>query len=403
MTDAELSDLARRALAATSGEAQARVLHERRVGRNPPALEERIVVEIASVSDGRVGVATATEAGDNALSQLAAAAGQARAGDARGSYPGLPAPAAGRPHDGWDPAVARLEADALPPTVAEARASRMALVSSNGIDVLERRTRVIGTDGSAAVGTAALEAAMAAWPGRGVATADRGAAPIAAGEYRTVLSPAAVAALLGALGDITLNGLAVAEGRSPLAGRLGTRVAASAINLSESPRFTGTLPRSYDAEGVPVAPMPLIQDGVAHRVVHDTRSAALAGGGAASTGHAGRPGGTPGGPRPRNLVLVGGGADGEAELFAPVDAGVHVTALRDVHVVDASAGVIGALAEGRLLRGGEPAESFAPARFTGSPLDVLAAVEALTMRQRLFAPGTVCPALRAGVLRLSPA
>jgi hypothetical protein len=403
MTDAELSDLARRALAATSGEAQARVLHERRVGRNPPALEERIVVEIASVSDGRVGVATATEAGDDALSQLAAAAGQARAGDARGSYPGLPAPAAGRPHDGWDPA-------GRAPRGRRAAAHRRGGASlADGARLLERHRRARaahsrdrdgrergGRNGRARGGDGGVA-------GPRVATADRGAAPIAAGEYRTVLSPAAVAALLGALGDITLNGLAVAEGRSPLAGRLGTRVAASATNLSESPRFTGTLPRSYDAEGVPVAPMPLIQDGVAHRVVHDTRSAALAGGGAASTGHAGRPGGTPGGPRPRNLVLVGGGADGEAELFAPVDAGVHVTALRDVHVVDASAGVIGALAEGRLLRGGEPAESFAPARFTGSPLDVLAAVEALTMRQRLFAPGTVCPALRAGVLRLSPA
>ena len=46
------------------------------------------------------------------------------------------------------------------------------------------------------------------------------------------------------------NGLAYAEGRGALEGRLGTRVAAPAINLSDSPRFPRTLPRAFDAEGV---------------------------------------------------------------------------------------------------------------------------------------------------------
>ena len=71
--------------------------------------------------------------------------------------------------------------------------------------------------------------------------------------------------------------------------------------------------------------MPLIQDGVAHRVVHDLRSAALAG--ARSTGHALAPGGDPEGPRPTNLVLVGGGAADEEELCAPVERGIYVTRL----------------------------------------------------------------------------
>jgi predicted Zn-dependent protease len=49
--------------------------------------------------------------------------------------------------------------------------------------------------------------------------------------------------------------------------RVGTRVAAPCINLSDSPRFAATLPRSYDALGAPLAPAPLIQDGVLHRVL----------------------------------------------------------------------------------------------------------------------------------------
>jgi predicted Zn-dependent protease len=414
MTDAQLSALAHRALAAASGEAQARVLHVR--GVRPGRVSERVVVEIACVAGGRVGVATTTGTDDAALERAAAAAAAARASDPRGGYPGLPAPAAGRPHEGWDRAVARLAPDELPSGVAAARASRVALASSSGIDVFERRTRVVGADGAAAPGLAALESARAARGGLAVPdletpgsaraelpppTTSSAPRPPAAGEHRAVLSAAAVAVLLEALGRLALNGLALAEGRSPLAGRLGARVAASAVNLSESPRFAGTLPRSYDAEGVPVTPVPLIQDGVAHRVVHDTRSAALAG--AASTGHAGRPGGSPGGPRPRNLVLVGGGADDEAELVGPVDAGVYVSTLRDLHVIDATAGVVSALADGWHLSGGEPAEPLATARFTGSPLAVLAAVEALTMRQRVSPAGTVCPALRTGALRLAPA
>jgi predicted Zn-dependent protease len=102
-------------------------------------------------------------------------------------------------------------------------------------------------------------------------------------------------------------------------------VAAARINLSDSPRYARTLPRAFDAEGVPKAPIPLIQDGVAHRVVHDTRSAALAGD--HSTGHATVPGGDGFGPVPTNLVLIGGGAADEAELAKPIKRGIYVTRL----------------------------------------------------------------------------
>ena len=39
------------------------------------------------------------------------------------------------------------------------------------------------------------------------------------------------------------------------------------------PATRAPLPRAFDAEGTPKRPVPLIQDGVAHRVVHDMRSA----------------------------------------------------------------------------------------------------------------------------------
>jgi predicted Zn-dependent protease len=98
-------------------------------------------------------------------------------------------------------------------------------------------------------------------------------------------------------------------------------VAASSINLSDAPAFPRTFARSYDAEGVPKRPLPLIQDGVAHAVVHDLRSAAAAGDGARSTGHALEVN-SPHGPVPTNLVLIGGGAEDEDALAAPIERGL---------------------------------------------------------------------------------
>jgi predicted Zn-dependent protease len=229
----------------------------------------------------------------------------------------------------------------------------------------------------------------------------------AAGACTVVLGAEAVAVLLDLLGHCAFDGRAHAEGRGPLAGRLGTRVAASAINLADTPRLPRTLPRLFDAEGVPKAPIPLIQDGVAHRVVHDLASAAAAG--TASTGHATWDGG---GPRPRNLVLIGGGAQDEAELARPVERGVLVPALEHAHVVDAATGLVAATAPlAFAIEDGEVGAALRPLRLTDEPLRLLAATEALGATQELTltsragepAHGVVCPPLRAHGVPLRPA
>ncbi len=392
--DVDLEALAERALGHAGGDAQAAAVHRRRVGGG--RLDEAVTVEVTCVAGGAVGSARTTRLDDAGLAAAAAAAREATAG-APGAepHPGLPAPLPGRPHDGWDPAVAALAPGAEGGV--EAWAERTAIASAAGVRASERRTWARRGD-RLAVRLADLDRPPALDPLP--APAGEAMVPVE-GEWPAVLGPVAVAALLETLGRTAFNGLRVARGDSPLGGRLGTRVAASAINLSESPRYTGTLPRSYDAEGTPVQPVPLIQDGVAHRVVHDSRSAAAAGGGAASTGHALRAGGDPDGPAPRNLVLVGGGAETLAELAAPVADGLYVEALRDVHTLDET-GVISAVLEGCVLRGAEPAAPLKPMRFTGAPLALLASVEALTMRQALVAGGTVCPAMRVPALPVEP-
>jgi PmbA protein len=446
-------DLADRALGHATGEAQATVIDERsltsRFARSRPTQATEIDdvgVSFLVVDDGHTGTAETNDLSDDALRAAArraeaAAAAAARAAGTRGEYPGLPEPGAPRPHEGFDADTARLDPHAAGSALRAAFGAcaergleafgiwtaghvDTAIASTAGIHVRDQVTdaymKVIARDERGRTGWAA-DAAVQARALDGTALAHRAAAKVtpgepielAPGEYPVVLEPDAVGSLLDFLGFLAFNGLAHAEGRGALDGRLGSRVAASAINLADSPRFARTLPRAFDFEGVPKAPIPLIQDGVAHRVVHDTRSAARAGGGARSTGHALAPGGAPSGPHPTNLVLIGGGAADEHELAAPIERGLYVTRLWYLNVVhEKSTLVTGTTRDGTfLIEDGRIGRPVKDVRFTDSILRMLEATEALSASQRLvseaefygrrFATGVVCPALRARAFRIT--
>lgn len=396
----ELLEIAERALSGVRGAAQATAWWERQLtaaaGRS--VVSQALSVEVAVVRDGRVGTAVTTEVGDGLAVAAEAAARAAATGPAVVGE--LPEPGPGHPHDGYDAAIETLQpAGGLGEWDSwRAAAAKTAIVSTRGIRAYEQRSfgelrvRRQGAPGRSlelavtAVRPAALDA-----PGLGEeAEALLGGgepATVEPGEYAVVLGPWAVAEVA------RRAGLAFGGPRSPLAGRLGTRVAAPAITLSDSPRFAATLPRSYDAEGAPRQPLPLVQDGVAHRVVET------------GTGHAAGPGGV-GGAVPEHLVLVGGGAADVSELAAPVERGLFIPAL-SLH----GGWVVGrrgsALAEGvRLIRGGAPAEAAPNLTVLFEPLELLSQVQALSARQRTVpsplqrsartASATVAPAARAG-------
>jgi predicted Zn-dependent protease len=451
-------DLAAHALTFLAGEGQATVERERslllRYARSAPTQATEVddtSVHLLAVRDGHVGGATTNVTGDDALRAtarraMAAAEAAARAAGGPGDLPGLPAPpAAGyRRHDGYDLATARLDpstgGDALRAAFAVAAehdleafgaytagAVETAIASSAGIHAVDRVTDAYmkvmlrrardartGQFSQAAIGAGAIDGAVIARAAAAKVRPDDGEpARLGPGEYPVVLDAEAVGGLLEMLAGLAFNGLAHAEGRGALDGRLGTRVAASAINLSDAPRFARTWPRAFDFEGTPKAPLPLIQDGVAHRVVHDTRSAAVAGGGAVSTGHAIAPGGAAGGPHPTNLVLAGGGAQDVHELAGPIERGIYVTRLWYLNVVHPKQALVtGTTRDGTfLIEDGRIARPLHDVRFTDSILRILAATEALTGASRLtseaefygrrFALGTVTPALRASGFRIT--
>jgi PmbA protein len=446
-------ELAQRAVAQARGDALAHVTRERSLmlrfadGRPTQATAlDDVSVELAVVRDGHVGRASTNDAGAEALAGCArraeAAAEAAAAASRHGVHPGFGAPGVARngSTEGHDPRTAELD-----PTGGGAALSAVfdvasrhglsahgiwsaaeqerAVATSAGHAAVDRTTdaymKVIciapggrsGYDARTAVSAGALQpdrlaeraAAKAAVPGDPV--------ELPPGEYPVVMEPHATGWLLDLLGDTALNGLAHAEGRGALAGRLGQAVAAPAINLADSPRAASTLPRTFDAEGVPKAPMPLIQDGVARAVVHDRHSAVLAG--ADTTGHATAPGGHPYGPRAVNLVLAGGGAADLDELCAPVERGIYVTRLWYANVVRPKETLITAVTRDGtfLIEDGRVTRPLRDLRLTDSVLRILSRASDLTARQELtsdgefygrrFAYGVVCPGLRASAVRFT--
>jgi predicted Zn-dependent protease len=394
----EIVALAERALGHAGGEAQATAWWERQrsAAHGRAVTTEAVSVEVVVLAGGRVGTAVTSEVGDDGLARAAAdAARLAASGPQAGGA--LPEPAPGRAHEGYDPAAELPDLDEW--STWRAAAAKTAIASSKGVRAYEERSfgdlrvRRQGAPGrsleltAAAVGAGALDAAALAAEAADLLGGEPELGAVEPGEYAVVLGPWAVAEVL------RRAALAFGGPRSPLADLLGKRVAASCINLSDSPRFAATLPRTYDAEGAPRQPLPLIQDGVAHRLALPGTGHAMAAGGVAGT-------------LPEHLVLVGGGAVDLAELASPVELGLFIPAL-SLH----GSWVLGrrgsALAEGvRAIRGGALAEPLPNLTVVFEPLELLGRAQALTARQRTIPPpvqrsartasAIVCPGARFG-------
>ena len=464
-------ELAQRAVEEARGDALAYVVQERSLmlrfadGRPTQATSiDDVSVELALARDGRVGRASTNSASAESLRECARraeAAAEAAAASSRGGvHPGFgggAAPATGRSgggqerparggaapaSSGHDEATAALDPSAGGAALRAAFAvaarqglsahgiwttgeQERAFATSSGESGLDRSTdafmKVIcmapdGRSGYAsgtAVAVASLDPERLAERAAAKALAPGEPAELPPGEYPVVMEPHAVGWLLDLLGETALDGLAHAEGRGALNGRLGHSVTAPSINLADSPGASSTLPRAFDAEGVPKRPMPLIQDGVAKAVVHDRHSAALAG--TESTGHATAPGGHQQGPRPVNLVLAGGGAAGVEELCAPVERGIYVTRLWYANVVRPRETLITAVTRDGtfLIEDGRVTRPLRDLRVTDSVLRILSRASDLTARQELtsdgefygrrFAYGVVCPGMRASAVRFTGA
>jgi PmbA protein len=407
-------ETAERAVAAAEGDEAEAVVQAERSGFarfaasevHQPTLVEDATLSLRVVRDGRVGVAATNDVGDEGLRRLARrAAESADSAPAEESFPGLadplPLPAAG----GYDEDLAALEPDdqaRLAGAAIEASpypaygyvtsgVTSVAVASSRGVSArqeLTDATALVLAAGEAVSGWAErtswragdLDPAAVGREAGETAARTRGARGLEPGRYAAVLERYAVAELLLYFSLDSLNGLGLLEERSYLAGRLGERVFDPRVSIADDALDPAGLPKAFDFEGVPKRRVELVAGGVARGVVWDRETAARAGNGQVSTGHASTPLEREWGPQALALSIAGGEAESTEELAALVGDGVFVTRLHYLGVVDPREGVItGMTRDGTFrIRSGRVAEPLVNLRFTVSVPELLREVPGLT-------------------------
>jgi predicted Zn-dependent protease len=252
----------------------------------------------------------------------------------------------------------------------QAVASRCTTAAFDGI------CRGNGSDGVASTYSSRLAAIDAAALGATAADrAVRGSNPrdLPARTYEVVLEPRAVAYLMDFYSVYAFNGRAVNENRSFLSpGEDQLDPALSIWDDATDPRHIGP---TFDNEGTPKSYTPLVDAGVVVNVCHDRRTAARAGAGTSSTGHA-VPGGEAAGAFATNLFLGasnGGGRPFEA-LVAEVEHGLLVSDFWYTRVLDPKTLVVTGLTRNGvfLIERGEIGPAVANLRFTQSYASALA-------------------------------
>jgi PmbA protein len=371
-----------------------------------PTLVEDATLSLRVVRDGKVGIAATNDVGDDGLERLARrAAESADSAPAEDSFPGLadplPLPAVGGydeelavlgPDDQARLAAAAIEASPFPAYgYVTSGVTRVAVASSRGVraeQALTDATAVVLAAGEAVSGwaertswrAADLDPAAVGREAGETAARTRGARGLEPGRYAAVLERYAIAELLLYFSLDSLNAQGLIEERSYFSGRLGERVFDPRISIADDALDPAGLPKAFDFEGVPKRRLGLVEDGVARGVVWDRETAARAGDGQVSTGHAPAPLEREWGPQALALSIAGGEAESVEELAALVGDGIHVTRLHYLGIVDPREGVItGMTRDGTFrIRNGRLAEPLVNLRFTLSVPELLREVPGLT-------------------------
>jgi PmbA protein len=230
----------------------------------------------------------------------------------------------------------------------------------------------------------------------GKALASRNPAPLPPGRYTVVLEPAAVGSLLLFAASAGFGAQQVQDGSSFLAGKVGSQVFGSNVDLADDCRHPLTIGPVFDGEGLPRQRVHLVERGVARGLVHDRVTARRDG--CASTGHS-RPQPNADGPLPENLVLAAG-RESQQALIVGVERGLLVTQFHYSNVVEPTQLTLTGMTRNGtfLIERGEilgPVRNF---RYTQSLVQALQRVTGLgsdaTLASALFGGHVVVPSLR---------
>jgi predicted Zn-dependent protease len=204
------------------------------------------------------------------------------------------------------------------------------------------------------------------------------------GEYTVILEPYAVQDFANMMTWTGFSAVALQEGRSFMAGRLGQRIVDPRVSIWDDGLSQDGIPLPFDFEGVPKQRVNLIEGGVARGVVYDSYRAGKEEG-KVSTGHA-LPAPNPMGPLPVNLFFSPGDATLE-EMISSTERGIYVTRFHYTRPVEPKQVVItGMTRDGTfLIENGEIAYPVKNLRFTQSYLEALNHVDMIGAAPRLLA------------------
>jgi predicted Zn-dependent protease len=372
-----------------------------------PTLVNDAVVGLRVVREGRQGVASTNRTSDGGLAELARRTiAEVESATPDESLPGLAEPADYPAVAGYDAVTAALGAEE------QSRLAGTAIDTGNGLGIYGYLTSgvcelaVATTTGvrahqmftDATVLTLAADDGASGWSEatswrmgdldpaavahKAIEKAERtrGAVGLEPGRYRAVLEPYAIAELLLYLGFDSFGALGLLEERSVFSGRIGERLFDPKVSIADDALDPRGLPKAFDFEGTPRERVQLVEDGVVRGVVWDRVTAARAGDGARSTGHALPAAARAYGPLALAVSMAPGEAGSTEELAELVGDGIYVTRVHYPGVVSPRDGVItGMTCDGTFrIRNGKVAEPLVNLRFTVSMPDLLGDVPGLT-------------------------
>lgn len=217
---------------------------------------------------------------------------------------------------------------------------------------------------------------------------------IAPGRYTVILEPAAVLDLVGQMfGDFSAT--AIADSRSFLTDRLGTKLFGDNIHITDDVAHPLQAGVPFDGEGVARRKLTLVDGGVPRELAYSRSSARRAG--VEPTGH-GFPLPNEIGEAPLNIVIAGGSTPLD-QMIASTDRGILVTRLWYIREVDPYEKIMtGMTRDGTfLIENGDIVRGLRNFRFNQGIIELLNNVEALSPSARAAGEETfdmVVPAMK---------
>ena len=215
------------------------------------------------------------------------------------------------------------------------------------------------------------------------------------GRMPVLFDPRVSTSLLGHFAA-AISGQSIARKSSFLQARLGQRIFAEGVTIVDDPlRLRGLRSRPFDGEGLPVARMEIVTDGLLPNWMAESAAARQLG--IEPTGHAARGVGGAPGVSPSNFYLAAGQRSRE-ELLAVFPQAILVTELIG-QGVNSVTGDYSRGAAGFLVRNGEIAEPVAEITIASNLIEMFATLEPgsdLEFRRGVDAPTVLIPEMTVG-------